>query len=489
MAENYFGLTDVGRVRTNNEDTFIAQKVMGNRMVLAAVIDGVGGYNGGEVAADIAKNIITERLSGLQGEIIPGMIDAFKLASKQINDRKLEDKNLESMACVATVALVDIDNNRFFYAHVGDTRLYLLRDASLVKISKDHSFVGFLEDSGRLTEDAAMNHPKRNEINKALGFTSQIDSDESFIETGQSPFLPGDMLLICSDGLTDLVDKNGIVNIITQSTSLQDKATQLIELANANGGSDNVTVVLVQNNKPQQRPQVTMPASSPVKKSNDTIDVVPPVRTQDTVQRKIKTEAPMRKSNNTGLIFLLGFLCLLFLASTIWLYLNQRKAAKIPGQTDTTITAHKPRNAAEVKLQDAIDAFKGDTLVLSDTSFKQPVIITDTLHIDQDTLYVKVKGNITLQRDTAFNGPALSIATGNKVVVLENLKFKDFNTGINLGNNTLSLKNTQFINCRLPVQRKYDLPADKSVTADFPATIFNPKTVKTSTLAKPNGSR
>lgn len=489
MAENYFGLTDTGKVRTNNEDTFITQKVMGNRMVLAAVIDGVGGYNGGEVAADIAKNVIIDRLSGLQGEIIPGMIDAFKLASKQISDRKLEDKDLESMACVATMALVDVKNNQFFYAHVGDTRLYLLRDTSLVKISKDHSFVGFLEDSGRLTEDAAMNHPKRNEINKALGFTSQIDTDESFIETGQSPFLPGDMLLICSDGLTDLVDKNGILEIITQNTSLQDKVTKLIATANANGGRDNVTVVLVQNDKTQQKPQATMPASSPIKKNDEADDGITPARPkQQHIEPEIKYKAPMGPNKNLGLTLILGFLCLVFLSSTIWLFLSKQKAAALTGKAETA-TVQKLRNAEEVKLQDAIDAFKGDTLVLSDTSFKQPIMITDTLHIDQDTLYVRVKGNITLQRDTAYKGPALSIAGDSKMVVLENLKFKDFNTGIDLGNTSLALKNAQFINCKLHIQRKYDLPDSKPVNADFPATKINPQAAKAQTPAKPNGTR
>jgi serine/threonine protein phosphatase PrpC len=488
MAENYFGLTDTGKVRTNNEDTFITQKVMGNRMVLAAVIDGVGGYNGGEVAADIAKNVIIDRLSGLQGEIIHGMIDAFKLASKQISDKKLEDKELESMACVATMALVDLENNQFFYAHVGDTRLYLLRDTSLVKISKDHSFVGFLEDSGRLTEDAAMNHPKRNEINKALGFTNQIDTDESFIETGQSPFLPGDMLLLCSDGLTDLVDKHSILDIITQNTSLQEKASKLIATANANGGRDNVTVVLVKNDKAQQKPQATMPVSSPAKRNDEADDGITPARSkQQHVEPEIIYKAPMGPNRNLGLTLILGFLCLVFLSSTIWLFLTNQKEATPLSQTGPPV--QKLRNADEVKLQDAIDAFKGDTLVLSDTSFKQPIIITDTLHIDQDTLYVRVKGNITLQRDTAFKGPALSIAADSKVVVLENFKFKDFNTGIDLGNTGLFLKNTQFINCKLHVQRQYNLIADEPVTADFPATKVNPQTTNPQTPAKPHGAR
>ncbi|MEO6149751.1 MAG: protein phosphatase 2C domain-containing protein, partial [Mucilaginibacter sp.] len=253
MAENFFGLTDTGKTRDNNEDTFIAQPVMDNH-VLACVIDGVGGYHGGEVAAAIAHDEIIKKLDNAKGEIIPEMIHAFRRASHKIFQKKQEDKEHDQMACVATLVVADINNNQFYYAHVGDTRLYLLRDGSLIKISKDHSFVGFLEDSGRLTETAAMKHPKRNEINKALGFSDQIDTDDSYIETGQSPFLPGDMLLLCSDGLTDMVDKEDITALITQNNSLEQKAVALIEAANTNGGSDNITVVLVHNNKTPQRP-------------------------------------------------------------------------------------------------------------------------------------------------------------------------------------------------------------------------------------------
>ncbi|MFD0764324.1 PP2C family protein-serine/threonine phosphatase [Mucilaginibacter lutimaris] len=487
MAENYFGLTDTGKVRTNNEDTFITQKVMGGRMLLASVIDGVGGYNGGEVAAAIAKEVFIDRLSGLQGEIIPGMIDAFKLASAQISDKKASDKELESMACVATMALVDVEHNQFFYAHVGDTRLYLLRDSSLVKISKDHSFVGFLEDSGRLTETAAMNHPKRNEINKALGFTSQIDTDESFIETGQSPFLPGDMLLLCSDGLTDMVDKTAILDIVTQNIPLQEKATLLINTANDNGGRDNVTVVLVKNDKPQQRPQATMPTSQPMKRNDENDDGVTASRPQLKQEPRFKTEPAMTQHKSNGLSIILGLLCLVFLATSIWLYMSKQNNGKPTAPSVTP--AEKLRNADEVKLQDAIDAFKGDTLTLSDTSFKNPVILTDTLHIDQDTLYIRVKGDIVLQRDTAYKGPALVVGKDSKLIVLENFKFSGFDVAVELQNTGFALKSTQFTNCRLPVQRKYELLADKPVTADFPATKVNPQTVNNQTSVKPNGAR
>ena len=121
------------------------------------------------------------------------------------------------MACVLTLVLADVEENKFYYAHVGDTRLYLLRDNSLVKVSNDHSFVGFLEDNGRLTEEAAMRHPKRNEINKALGFDEEQLLQPDYIETAESPFLPSDILLLCSDGLSDMINQKTITSILTSN--------------------------------------------------------------------------------------------------------------------------------------------------------------------------------------------------------------------------------------------------------------------------------
>ncbi|RFZ94672.1 serine/threonine-protein phosphatase [Mucilaginibacter conchicola] len=486
MAENYFGQTDTGRVRSNNEDTFIARKIMRDKLVLASVIDGVGGYNGGEVAAQIAHDVFVERLSNPQTNIIESMIEAFKQASRNIADKKAEDKELESMACVATMAIADVENNRFYYAHVGDTRLYLLRDQSLVKISKDHSFVGFLEDSGRLTEDAAMNHPKRNEINKALGFSNMIETDDSFVETGESPFLPGDLLLLCSDGLTDLVDKEGILSILTLNVSLQEKARELITAANNNGGRDNVTVVLVQNDKQRNQPQAVAPVTNQVKRAEEDDEQKERSHHQHTDQPKTKPEPQMRKSGNSGLTVILGLLCLLFLGTTVWLFMKGQSVNKaaLPVADSARL-----RNDNEVKLQDAIDAFKGDTLVLADTAFKQPVILSDTLHIDQDTLYIKAKGNFVLQRDTSYKGPAVVLGKDTKIIGLENIKFKDFDVAINLGNTDLTLCNVQFNNCKLPVQNNLMLGADKNITTRIPAVKPQADTAKPKTPAKPNGSR
>lgn len=489
MAENFFGLTDTGKVRSNNEDTFIAQR-LSNQFILAAVIDGVGGYNGGEVAAAIAREQMLDYLSNSPGEVIPAMIDAFKLANNAISAKKLENKELDSMACVATMAMVDIEKNLFYYAHVGDTRLYLLRDTTLVKISKDHSFVGFLEDSGRLTEREAMDHPKRNEINKALGFTSQIDSDESFIETGQSPYLPGDMLLICSDGLTDMVNKDEITQTLSQQSSLKEKATKLITLANKNGGHDNVTVVLVLNDKATNTPLATAPTVELERKAEKPVEVKhDEQRKQQPVITKAekKTDMAATKSNLSTVI--LSILCLAFAGAAIWLYMqwqHELKSAQ-PETAYTTVADKAPRNPQEIQLQNAINMAKGDTLVLSDTVFKQPIIISDTLDISRPKLFIRIKGNLTLQCDTAYKGPAIFVYSKAKAVGFENMKLQGFKEGVTMYNADLRLRNVQFVNCVVPVLRGYLLPSAKSINEGFPITVLYADSSKT---AKPaNGSR
>ncbi|MDB5197036.1 MAG: serine/threonine-protein phosphatase, partial [Flaviaesturariibacter sp.] len=241
MAETIYGITDTGKQRQNNEDAFIAEPVLKDTFLAAGVIDGVGGYEGGEVAAAIAKTTLLNYFSVPSGAITSMLGEALRAANDKILQHKKDSGANDKMACVATLALVEKGTNKFYYAHVGDTRLYLFRDGSLVKITKDQSFVGFLEDSGRISEAEAMQHPKRNEINKALGF-EVIPAASDYIETGESPFLPGDILLLCSDGLTDMIDKAKIIDILNATTTLEQKGAALIAAANGAGGKDNITV-------------------------------------------------------------------------------------------------------------------------------------------------------------------------------------------------------------------------------------------------------
>jgi serine/threonine protein phosphatase PrpC len=370
MADQFYGITDTGKQRQNNEDTFIAELTADKRFIIACVIDGVGGYSGGEIAAALARESILRRLDKPSGEIIPMIVDCFSLANEKIIKEKQNSKDHDNMACVSTLAIIDIERNQFYFAHVGDTRLYLVRDHSLVKISHDQSFVGYLEDSGRLTEEAAMSHPKRNEINKALGLESEFGKDSDYLETGQSPFLPGDMLLLCSDGLTDMLDSESIREIITAGGSLKEKSHKLVEAANRNGGKDNITVVLVQNDKARQQHDTARPAVN-VKKNNAAVTQ----RSEQYEHPALKADKPVTViKTNKGPLIILFLLMLVFLGTTVWLFLQNRdKASDLQPALKAVEPAKKPRNKQEIKLQQAIDHSKGHLLILSDTAYANPI--------------------------------------------------------------------------------------------------------------------
>ncbi|AYL94170.1 PP2C family protein-serine/threonine phosphatase [Mucilaginibacter celer] len=475
MASNFFGITDTGKQRQNNEDVFIAEKSGDGNFIIACVIDGVGGYAGGEIAAEIARATILEQLQYIAGDIVPLLVNTFKIANQRIYDEKAQNKELSSMACVLTLVVADLLNNKFYYAHVGDTRLYLLRDYSLIKISKDHSFVGFLEDSGRLSEEAAMDHPKRNEINKALGFTREIDHDPEFVETGSSPFLPGDILLICSDGLTDLVDKSKITNILTTGEDLPAKGKKLIEAANNKGGKDNVTVVLVHNDKERKQHATTKPTSTATK----------PVEQQEVVAKPVaqKEQTPatvVKTKGNGGTVAILSILCFIFLGGFIWQFKKNSEFTVIPKKTDT-LAAQPIKNAQELKLQDTINKLKGNTLVLSAADFKQPIVLTDTLHINKDSIYIKTKGEIIFKKDSTYKGPAIVLAAKCKYVVLDSVAFDGFRVGIATRNDALVLKNVRFNNCAIPVLTGYLLPNMKYISGRSLGSLFKADTIPSKT--------
>jgi serine/threonine protein phosphatase PrpC len=454
MTGQFFGLSDTGMQRDNNEDLFIAQQIHGDKFILASVIDGVGGYAGGEIAAEHARAAIIDCAEKPFTDATRMLALCFQLANERILSEKKRNSQYEKMSCVATVALVDIVANQFCYAHVGDTRLYLFRDGSLVKISHDQSFVGFLEESGRLTEQAAMTHPRRNEINNALGFESNLDQNPDYIETGKSPFLPGDMLLLCSDGLPDMVNSAEITSILSQSISLKDKTIQLIDKANENGGRDNVTVVLVQNDKAPQQYAATKVAESTVKRKL-VIDETPP---------PAPIEPGRQKKNNTAAILFAVF-ALIFLGTSVYLY------SLIPIARPIIIPVIKQQNSQEIKLQQLINNAKGKILVISDTSFTSPVIISKAINIDKDSLLIKAKGNITLQADTGYTGPALIFAASSKHIVLDSLSFSGFTNAIELMGN-ISLKNVRFNNCKSGVRRAFVFADKKYISGQLPSILL-----------------
>ena len=233
--------SDVGRKRTENEDRFFIDAQRG----IFLVVDGLGGHAAGERAAEIAVDIISTRLSRRTGASDKRIQEAFALASTEIFEAASRHPEWAGMACVATVALIEED--QVTVGHVGDSRLYLLTPGKMEKITRDHSPVGELEDSQRLSEDAAMRHPRRSEVYRDLGSTAHTPNDTDFVEIHSFALPQPAALLLCSDGLTDQVTAADIRQLIEHHAGDPEKAARaLVEAANEAGGKDNVTVVLVE---------------------------------------------------------------------------------------------------------------------------------------------------------------------------------------------------------------------------------------------------
>src|SRR5690349_4807779 len=235
------GDTHPGLQRDNNEDRFFFDEAKG----VYCVIDGVGGHNAGERAAAIAADTLRASM-GRTSEA--DLRDAFTRASDAIYAAASQDPALAGMACVSSLAAVS--NGRVRFAHVGDTRVYKLHAGKIVKLTRDQSPVGELEDGGALTETEAMRHPRRNEIYKDLGSRPPGPEIAASILTGETTFEPDAALLLCSDGLTDQVSSGSIRRIVEAFAGSPALAVQeLLTAANDAGGKDNVTVVIVEGER------------------------------------------------------------------------------------------------------------------------------------------------------------------------------------------------------------------------------------------------
>lgn len=245
------GATDTGQMRTSNEDNFFCSPVGGGRRyTLAVTADGVGGYHGGSQAAEIAVTQLPQMLDAAGGsDITP---DVFFHAVRQTNnlicDRRDENPSWSRMSCVLTAGLFDAADGCMYLAHVGDSRLYAFHDNRLVKVSKDHSPVGYEEELGAITETEAMAHPFRNVISRTAG-DECLDADGfyGYFQTAVLPVGQGITYLFASDGLFDMITSAEIITVLGADTSLDEKVSALIAAANAAGGRDNITVVLVRD--------------------------------------------------------------------------------------------------------------------------------------------------------------------------------------------------------------------------------------------------
>ena len=225
------GKTDPGRRRHRNEDHFVCEPP------LFAVADGMGGAQAGEVASRLAAAAFRDFHDADALDPEARLRSIIQAANRRIYARASSDPHASGMGTTITAALVS--GARVAVGHVGDSRAYLLRDGSLEQLTEDHSLVADLVRSGRLTPEEAETHPQRSVITRALGTDAAVAVDSFSVEARD-----GDVYLLCSDGLTSMVDGEVVQRVLEEETSLEQAAYRLVEHANSRGGEDNVTVVL-----------------------------------------------------------------------------------------------------------------------------------------------------------------------------------------------------------------------------------------------------
>jgi len=207
-------------------------------------VDGLGGHAAGEKAADTALEVIASELQQGGEDPRPRVRAAITAANNRIWELASENEAWRGMACVLTLALIRED--KVIAGHVGDSRLYLIWNGSMKKLTSDHSPVGEREDCGELTEQEAMQHPRRHEVFRDAGSQWREPSDESFVEMKEFLFKPDAAILLCSDGLSDLVPTAGIRDIVECYDGDPEKVSRdLVDAANQAGGTDNITALFV----------------------------------------------------------------------------------------------------------------------------------------------------------------------------------------------------------------------------------------------------
>ena len=237
MRLSSFAGTDVGRARSGNEDSYFCGRTV------FAVADGLGGHQGGEVASAAA----VEPLAALDGrefaepaEAAEALTTAIREGNSAILERAAGDPGLWGMGTTVTAAALAGDHH-LQLAHVGDSRAYLLRDGSLDQLATDHTIVGELVRRGRLTLQQAAIHPERSILTRAVGLDPRVPVDTP----DPLELHDGDQVLLCSDGLTEAVDDDRIAELLSTGTDGEAACRSLIDAANAAGGPDNITVVLL----------------------------------------------------------------------------------------------------------------------------------------------------------------------------------------------------------------------------------------------------
>jgi protein phosphatase len=296
-------VTDPGRRRRHNEDAYVCEPP------LFAVADGIGGAQAGELASSMAAAALRDDSGDGTGDGGQRVDKLIQEANRRVYDRQTQDATVSGMGTTMTVALVEDDS--VWIGHVGDSRAYLVRDGELEQLTEDHSLVAELVRSGKLSPEEAESHPQRSVVTRALGTDPDVDVDTFRVETK-----PGDLFLLCSDGLTSMVDDDTILAEIRRNRdNLRTAAKALVRAANRGGGEDNITVVFFEI-APEGATERTVSLPPPQEDEEDTLtelDRVPPVAVEEPRERK---RHPVRRRVLVGTLLLIALL--LACAFAVW---------------------------------------------------------------------------------------------------------------------------------------------------------------------------
>lgn len=233
----YYSKSDIGRIRTKNQDSYM--NFDEGSFCLLIVADGMGGHKAGEVASKLAVDAINDYIlnhykdTDINEELL---ISAIKNANNQIRI-KAKDQDYFNMGTTVVAAIVD--SNQCFIANVGDSRIYLMRDSQLQQLTKDHSYINDLLIAGTITPEEAQKSKRKNMITRALGMEGELRVDTSSLELCRN-----DLLLLCTDGLTNSLDDDSIQSILREEKDISDKTDRLIDQSKIKGGEDNITATL-----------------------------------------------------------------------------------------------------------------------------------------------------------------------------------------------------------------------------------------------------
>jgi PPM family protein phosphatase len=286
MRPVFAARSDVGRVRQGNEDAYLAEQP------LFAVADGMGGHLGGEIASATAVETISQAAREDPPHDSARLAAIVRAANAAVWERAQGDPQLRGMGTTCTLAL--LEGEELHIAHVGDSRAYLYRQRELTQVTDDHTLVNRMVREGRLQPEEADRHPQRSIITRALGVDAEVEVDELTLGVEE-----GDRVLLCSDGLTSMIDFEELHQLLASESDPETVADRLVEAANAAGGEDNVTVLLIDiqpngatGSAPMQTVTAPAPAASPVERERTDPDLSPPPPAVDTGVHSIPVASP-----------------------------------------------------------------------------------------------------------------------------------------------------------------------------------------------------